>query len=198
MLEIEMKFRVPNAAAYEARLRDDFSLVFDAPRSEIDLFFRNEAAGFPTEGKALRIRRQDRRLVATFKGPRLDPKAKIREEIELPLGPALSPDADEASVEQVRGDWIRFFERLGFEPGPTVSKRRRTARLTFDGRAFEIVLDEVPPLGFFTEIETLAPPEELEAARRTTFALAERLGLAEPIPTSYLALLQNAASDEEL
>jgi adenylate cyclase class IV len=70
--------------------------------------------------------------------------------------------------------------------------------LTFEGRAFEIVLDEVPPLGFFTEIETLALPEELEAARRTTFALAERLGLAEPIPTSYLALLQNAASDEEL
>ncbi|MBQ5790150.1 MAG: CYTH domain-containing protein, partial [Thermoguttaceae bacterium] len=87
MLEIEMKFRVPDADAYERRLRDDFSLVFDAPRSEIDLFFRNEAAGFPTEGKALRIRRQDRRLVATFKGPRLDPKAKIREEIELPLGP---------------------------------------------------------------------------------------------------------------
>ena len=135
MLEIEMKFRVPDADAYERRLRDDFALVFDAPRSEIDLFFRNEAAGFPTEGKALRIRRQDRRLVATFKGPRLDPKAKIREEIELPLGPALPDDADEASVERVRADWIRFFERLGFETGPTVSKRRRTARLTLDRKS---------------------------------------------------------------
>ncbi len=201
MLEVEMKFRVENASEFEKRLKNDFQIEFGAPTRETDVFFKNKALGFPKAGKTLRVRRSGNSLAATFKGPRLDATTKTREEIELPLFPAFESGADSAENDQkiaeTRAEWIRFFKKLGFEPCAKVAKIRRRGRLTFDGREFEITLDEASPLGFFTEIETLAEPNELDAARTSTLALARKLRLGESVVKSYLALLDKSVADDE-
>lgn len=197
MLEVEMKFRVENATEFEKRLKNDFQIEFGEPIRETDVFFKNKALGFPKAGKTLRVRRSGNLLAATFKGPRLDATTKTREEIELPLFPAFETVENDAQIAETRAEWIRFFKRLGFEPCAKVEKIRRRGRLTFAGREFEITLDEAPPLGFFTEIETLAEPDELDAARTATLALAQRLRLGETVVKSYLALLEKSTDEEK-
>ena len=82
MLEIETKFRVDDSIAYERLLSETLGVELGAPTTESDVFFTNEALGFPNRGKSLRIRRRGNYLAATFKGPRLDSETKTREEIE--------------------------------------------------------------------------------------------------------------------
>ena len=135
LLEIEMKFRVPNLAEYEQIARERLGVEFGAPKREDDLFFRNDALGFPDQGKSLRIRRRDDYLAATFKGPRLDAQTKTREELELPLANATG------SVDDAQREWTTFFERLGFAPAARVVKTRRRASLSYSSREFELTLD---------------------------------------------------------
>lgn len=191
MLEIEMKFRVENAQAYEALLKEEQGVEFGAPLFESDVFFTNAALGFPNEGKSLRVRRSGDLLATTFKGPRLDSTTKAREEIELSLAPK---GCDEATLDKTRDDWIRFYERLGFQPFGAVEKTRRRARTVFAGREFEITLDVVDSLGVFTELETLAPQAEFVEARAVLLALADKLGLRDTITKSYLALTLEAST----
>lgn len=185
-----MKFRVDDPEEYEARLRDALETNLGPASVESDEFFRCDALGFPDEGKTLRLRRRGTYLAATFKGPRLDDATKSREEIELPLATPSSEDSAirDALVERRREDWSRFFRSLGFVPAATVEKTRRRGLAVFDGRNFEISLDRLDGVGVFTELETIAPEGDFEAARRAVQALAERLGLRDSIAKSYLAL----------
>jgi len=191
MLEIEMKFRVEDAQAYEAALKDSQGVEFGAPIFESDVFFTNAPLGFPNAGKSLRIRRSGDLLATTFKGPRLDSTTKAREEIELTLSPR---GCDDATLDKTQEDWIRFYERLGFLPFAKVEKTRRRALTVFEGREFEITLDYVDSLGFFTELETLAPRSEFDEARKTVLAFADVLGLRDSIVKSYLALTLEAST----
>jgi len=191
MLEIEMKFRVEDAQAYETALKVSQGVEFGAPIFESDVFFTNAPLGFPNEGKSLRIRRSGDLLATTFKGPRLDSTTKAREEIELPLAPR---GCDDATLAQTRDEWIRFYERLGFQPFGKVEKTRRRARTVFEGREFEITLDRVDSLGYFTELETLAPKSEFNEARLTVLTFADVLGLRDSIVKSYLALTLEAST----
>ena len=191
MLEIETKFRVEDAQAYEALLKETLGVEFGAPLSESDVFFTNATLGFPNEGKSLRVRRSGDLLATTFKGPRLDSTTKAREEIELALAPK---GCDGATLAKTREDWIRFYERLGFQPFGTVEKTRRRARTVFEGREFEITLDVVDSLGVFTELETLAHKAEFVEARAALLAFADKLGLRDAITKSYLALTLEAST----
>lgn len=196
MLEIEMKFRVADAAKYEKSVKELLGVSFGQESVERDEFFRCDALGFPNEGKMLRIRRRGSFLAATFKGPRLDDSTKTREEIELPLvvpAAGSSPIRD-ALVDRTRGDWTRFFTRLGFEPAEFVEKTRRRTHVEYGGRNFEISLDSLEGLGVFTEIETIAQEGDFEEAREMVKELAERLGLVDSIVKSYLALKLEAAT----
>ncbi len=191
MLEIETKFRVEDAQAYEALLKETQGVEFGAPLFESDVFFTNATLGFPNKGKSLRVRRSGDLLATTFKGPRLDSTTKAREEIELALAPK---GCDEATLVKTREDWIRFYERLGFQPFGLVEKTRRRARTVFEGREFEITLDVVDSLGVFTELETLAPKAEFVEARASLLAFADKLGLRDAITKSYLALTLEAST----
>jgi len=191
MLEIEMKFRVKDALSYEASLQTTLGVKLGAPVLESDVFFTNAALGFPNEGKSLRVRRSGDLLVTTFKGPRLDSTTKTREEIELRLLPERCEDV---MIEKTRDDWIRFYERLGFRSFGKVEKTRRRGRTILEGREFEITLDRVESLGYFAEIETLAPKSEFEDARTSVLALANALGLRDSVTKSYLALTLEAST----
>ncbi|MBR4751712.1 MAG: class IV adenylate cyclase [Thermoguttaceae bacterium] len=191
MLEIEMKFRVDDSTAYERLLRETLGVEPGAPTTESDVFFTNEALGFPNRGKSLRIRRRGNYLAATFKGPRLDSETKTREEIELTLVDE-APVVDEETtrrVDQARADWIKFYGRLGFLPYGEVVKTRRRARATYEERPFEITLDYVEGLGFFTELETTAEKSEFDAAKGVVLSLAQKLGLRDAVTQSYLSLV---------
>ena len=191
MLEIEMKFRVANAAEYERLISETLGASFGEPTVESDVFFTNEALGFPNEGKSLRIRRRGNYLAATFKGPRLDSQTKTREEIELTLvdeRPELSEE-NARRVDEARANWIRFYERLGFSQYGVVTKSRRRASTEYGGRQFEITLDEIDGLGVFTELEVSAEKEEFADARAVVMLLAQKLGLRETVTSSYLSMV---------
>ncbi len=192
LLEIEMKFRVPNLAEYEQIARERLGVEFGAPKREDDLFFRNDALGFPDQGKSLRIRRRDDYLAATFKGPRLDAQTKTREELELPLANATG------SVDDAQREWTTFFERLGFAPAARVVKTRRRASLSYSSREFELTLDVLEGIGVFTEIETTAPRLEFDAAKKVLLELAESLDLRASETKSYLALALEAATGKPI
>lgn len=178
-----MKFRVRDAEAYERLLAEKLRVSLGKAEREEDVFFTNEALGFPNEGKSLRIRRRGDYLAATFKGPRLDKTTKTREEIELPLG------TSGASAQESRDAWIKFYERLGFKVYGEVVKTRRRGAATFQDREFELTLDRVEGIGDFAELELQAPREEFDAARSALLALATALDLTEPEPRTYLGMI---------
>ena len=190
MFEVEVKFRVDDLKKYEEAL-EKFGALFVDVGEEEDYFFRNDALGFPDQGKMLRIRRRGSYLATTFKGPKLDATTKTREEIELPLVTRVSSASEtrDALVERMRREWTTFYERLGFEHVETVRKFRREAYVSFGMRAFTITVDTLDELGTFTELETIAEESEVEEAREVVLRFAEELGLTEPIVKSYLALL---------
>jgi adenylate cyclase class 2 len=110
------------------------------------LYDRRERT-FTSADKLLRLR-EDRRLTLTFKGPRQDSEFKKREEIELefPSGSPAHSLLDAVGLVQ----WL-YYEKV-----------RETWRLG----AAEIVIDELPDLGLFVEVE--APTEaEIDGIVRT-------------------------------
>ena len=191
MLEVEVKFRIEDPAAFESRVASLFGSTFGEPAVESDVFFRNADAGFPEAGKSLRIRRRGNELMTTFKGPLLDASTKTREELELPLATC-------GDVESAAANWTRFFERLGFQSAARVVKTRRRLRFRYEGREFEATLDVLKGLGTFAELETMAEESEFESARGATLALAAALGLSEPVKSSYLAMALAAQTSGEV
>jgi adenylate cyclase class 2 len=175
MLEVEIKLQ-PDAAAL-AQLRERLAdLCTREPRlrEQEDLYFAHPSRDLKSRDEALRLRYDDG-LVITWKGPKLDPPFKTREEIEFALG----TDLDTAT---------RLLEALGFRPVARVSKLREEWCLVQPHEA-TVCLDQVADLGTFAEVEVLA--EEAGAGRHALKAVLEVLGLSqhEAIETSYLGLL---------
>lgn len=191
MLEIEMKFRVDDVDSYERLLAESLGVVFGEPSTEADVFFTNQALGFPNEGKSLRIRRRGNYLAATFKGPRLDKETKTREEIELTLIDEREEINEENAkrVDDAKENWIRFYQKLGFAIYGEVVKTRRRVETSYDGRPLEITLDKIEGLGYFTELEIVAEKDNFEEAKAILMILASRLGLKNTIARSYLSMV---------
>ncbi|MGE3315786.1 MAG: class IV adenylate cyclase, partial [Planctomycetaceae bacterium] len=143
------------------------------------VYFRHPSRDFAQTGEALRVRITGDQARITYKGPILDTRAKIRHEIELPVG-ASAADAQE--LEQM----LRL---LGFEPLRAVEKSRTPYRLDWEGRPIELTVDEVSGVGTYLEIEGMADEKDREAVRDAILRLADRLGLANPERKSYLRLL---------
>jgi adenylate cyclase, class 2 len=177
MLEAEVKLSLDAAgrSALLARL-DELGAVAAAERAQVDVYFAHPARDFAATDEALRLRRDGTTLRITYKGPKLDPPRKTREEIEF----TLATDVETASA---------LLARLGFVAVATVRKRRREFRLD-DATPAIVCLDEVEGLGAFCEVECAAP-DSVEAGRRALGAALERLGLHEqpPMAASYLELL---------
>lgn len=174
MLEVELKFRVADEAALSERL-GLLGARSAGLESQRDAYFNHPARDFAETDEALRIRTIGMASTVTYKGPVLGTKAKSREELECGV-------ADVATFSQV-------LVRLGFRPTLLVEKERRHLELEWDGRAATICLDRVTGLGLFCELELLATKEDREAAERSIWSLATRLGLNEVERQSYLEML---------
>lgn len=136
MLEIEVKLRLADAAAFRALLIErgwepsrqvfERNTVFDTPDQEL-----------LNSQRLLRIRQIDGRAIVTVKLPAAyDGPHKVREEHEF--------ETNEA--EQVR----QVFLGLGYEPSWIYEKRRTTFRKNGENGVIEV--DETP-IGDFTEME---------------------------------------------
>src|SRR5215208_5003779 len=86
MLEVEVKYRLSDPAAVEARLRAWGAIVV-ADHEEADHYLNAPDRDFARTDEAFRLRRIGERNLLTYKGPRLDATSKTRKEIELPCPP---------------------------------------------------------------------------------------------------------------
>lgn len=143
--EIEVKVQVSPEELLITRRRAlelGFRPVHPRAREENCLFDLPDRR-LTEQGCALRLRQYGERSLLTYKGPRKDdPRFKIREEIETPIG-------DYAAA-------LRLLEALGFLVTFRYSKVRERFRGPEPG--VELCLDETP-FGCFVEIE--GPPEVL-------------------------------------
>lgn len=169
--EIEAKVRVASPEAVRRRVA---ALGAEArgPVLEVNRLFDDAEGSLRAGGAALRLREERRprdgavvRTTLTWKGPQRPGELKRRVETETTVGEAGPVGAILAA--------LGFRETFRYE-------KRRTA---WDVGVCEVVLDEVPHLGWFVEVEG---PDE--ASVRRTVA---DLGLAdEPtIAESYVHLL---------
>ena len=176
--EVEQKFPVADLATIERRLVETGAAV-GPPIEQVDLYFAHPVRDFALTDEALRIRRVGEESFITYKGSKIDPATKTRREIELPLA-----DGAEAARR-----WQELLEALGFHPVAEVAKRRRTAKVDWEGRQVEVALDEVAPLGSFVELEIGADEAEVQTAKNCLASLAAKLGLGLGERRSYLELL---------
>lgn len=166
-LEIEAKIQVDGLEPVAERL-GELKASFVAEQAQRDAYFLDAAGHLAQRGCGLRLRSETvaGRTVSilTFKGARQSGPYKIRPEYETAVADA------EAMV--------KILEGLGFRATLTVVKTRRMWELG----GCQVCLDDVPPLGFFVEVEG---PDE--AAIRTVLT---RIGLAErPLITEGYATM---------
>jgi adenylate cyclase, class 2 len=176
--EVELKFHVADAAETSLQL-----IACGARQGNVvrhyDLYLRHPSRDFKQTHEALRIRRTDRELLITYKGPVIDTRTKMRQEIEMPIG------AGPQDFERFR----ELFITLGFQPVHPVEKTRALFHLQWEGRELELAVDAVNELGDFLEIEALAEDQDRDQARDAILRLADRLQLKNPERRSYLAMV---------
>jgi adenylate cyclase class 2 len=184
MVEVELKYRLDDPEELLTRL-----IARGAARgvetAQVDLYLDHPVRRFEETDEAFRIRWDERDgLALTYKGPRLDPMSKTREEIEIGITGG-EPGCDSAAT---------LFGRLGFREVRRVSKRRTTFQVASDGREVAVSIDDVEGIGLFVELELIADEGDWQAARESLERLAQILGLA-PVQAerrSYLEMLLKA------
>lgn len=184
MYEVEQKFPLADLAEVQSRLVA-LEAAFSERREEVDLYYAHPSRDFAVTDEALRIRRIGSTALITYKGPKIDTTTKTRREIELPL----------TAGEDAAAGWSALLQALGFSPVAEVRKLRRTASVSWQGRAVTASLDEVQDAGTFVEIELMAEPDQLDAARAVVASLADALGLKRSERRSYLELVLESRGD---
>ncbi len=180
--EVEAKFIVTDVPKFLSLLRDS-GYVESGRESHVDTYMRHPNRDFRKTDEAFRLRRVNGEAVVTYKGPRLPGKVKTRPEIELSIG---ANDHEQ---------WLEMYENLGFEPVVAVRKERTLFKRGGSAEHLNelelvVMLDEVEQLGEFAEIETIVrSKDDLGAARCSILQEAERLGMQEEQPLSYLSQL---------
>ncbi|MBE6502121.1 MAG: class IV adenylate cyclase [Methanobrevibacter thaueri] len=173
MIEVEVKARIDSFEEMEKRLE---SLGAKKTKTEIqeDIYFQSPIVDFAQTDEALRIRTTDNDTFITYKGPKLNDKAKTRKEVEMSI-----ESAEKASD---------IFTEIGFKPARTVRKSRRY----YQFENFEISLDDVEGLPPYMEIEiALSDSDDYTEAQDEIFKLFERLGITDGFErTSYMELLE--------
>lgn len=180
MLEAEIK--LPLGGADETRLRERLAALGAAPspaREQADSYFAHPVRDFRRTDEALRLRLDDGVLRVTYKGPKLDPPRKTREEVEF----AIETGLDVATT---------LLERLGFRRAAVVRKRRAEWHLPGPHPA-TVSIDEVAGLGTYCEVEVSSTT--VEEGRTALAGLQRHLGLdhLSAIAESYLELLTRRA-----
>ena len=176
MLEAEVKLRIDEDRRERLqRHLIELGACADPPLEQADIYFAHPTRDFASTDEALRLRQDARGLRITYKGPKLDPPRKTREEVEFPITTSL----DTATT---------LLEKLGFSTVARVVKTRRDFRIDPPYPAV-VSLDVVAGLGTFCEVEV--ETESVEAGRRALDSLLDRLGLDDLplLDESYLEML---------
>ena len=178
MHEIEAKYTLPDPPTLRAALRRA-GFTLEHRVHETNRLFDDVQQTLRGRGEALRLRSKrtlpadgestaplgDAGHVLTFKGPAANGAIKIRREVETPVG-----DADAT---------IHLLSELGYHESFCFEKRRETW-LRDD---VEVLVDEVPQIGWYAEIE--APSAALVGAVAKELEIpADRV-----VPQTYVALL---------
>ena len=179
MLEIEMKFPVPEFAAAE-RILTQWQARAAPAIDEADHYFNAPDRDFARTDEAFRLRESGERNLITYKGPKQAGPTKTRTEIEVPL----------ESGAQVAADFERLVRSLGYRPTAVVRKRRTIwhfRRASFD---LQVCFDDVDDVGRFVEVEIVAAPEQRTQAEQVLQTVAAELGLQVSERRSYLEMLR--------
>jgi adenylate cyclase, class 2 len=182
MLEVEAKYRLPDPAVIEARLRE-WGATASADQTEADHYLNAPDRDFARTDEALRLRRIGDQNFLTYKGPRKDTTSKTRTEIEVPC-PAGAAIAE---------SYLRLFQQLGYRPTAVVRKHRRIFEFSRHGFTMHACLDDVDQVGSFIELEIVVEETEYEAAHAAVLRTANELNLGPTETRSYLEQLLGRA-----
>ncbi|MBN2371161.1 MAG: class IV adenylate cyclase [Vicinamibacteria bacterium] len=156
-LEREVKLRVADAKAARRALARIGAALERARHFEDNVVLDDESRSLSKSDRLLRIRRDGRRSVITFKGPRRAVRGiKSRREIEF-----------EAHDAEAAGE---LFSGLGYR---TIFRYQKY-RAIYSHGGVEIMLDETP-IGTFIEIEG-RPPEIRRAAAALGYDAGDYIG----------------------
>ena len=178
MIEVEVKAEINSFKEMETKLE---KLGAKKSKKEIqeDIYFASPIVNFAETDEALRIRSTNNNTFITYKGPKLNDKAKTRKEVEMTI----------ESVKKAKD----IFEEIGFREVRSVKKNRQY----YAYKNFEISLDDVEGLRPYMEIEiTLEDNNNYNDTQDEIFKLFEKLGITDGFErTSYLELLENLNND---
>ena len=174
MIEVEVKARINSFKEVEEKL-ENLGAVETKREFQEDIYFASPIVDFAQTDEALRVRTTNNDIFITYKGPKLNDKAKTRKEVEMSI----------ESAEKARD----IFEEIGFRPARIVRKNR----IYYNYENFEISLDDVEGLPPYMEIEiALDDDEDYSTAQDRIFELFEKLGITDGFErTSYMELLEN-------
>ncbi len=176
--EVENKYVVTDVARIVQQL-ESLGATIGSPVRQVDLYLAHPVRDFAATDEAFRIRTVGQNNFITYKGPKIDTATKTRRELEIPL----------ASGAKRQAAYRELFEALGFRAVAHVRKNRRYGHLQWKKWSVELALDAVDNLGDFVELEILADDASLADAQARLLELADALGLARPLRTSYLEML---------
>ena len=178
MIEVEVKAKINSFKQMEDKL-DKLGAVKSKEEFQEDIYFASPIVDFGQTDEALRIRTTNNNTFITYKGPKLNDKAKTRKEVEMTI-----ENADKAKD---------IFEEVGFKAARVVRKNRQY----YTYRNFEISLDDVEGLPPYMEIEiALDDDEDYSNAQDKIFELFAQLGITDGFErTSYMELLENNLND---
>lgn len=178
MFEVELKFPVESHETIRQQL-ESLEVTSESSSQHCDEYFNHSLLDFAAKDIALRIRSRASQHILTYKGPNLDQRAKVREEIELEFEPAQ------------RDKFRRMLLGMGFHSVAAVNKKRDSIAVVCDGHAIEVCLDDVEGVGTFVELEQVVGEKmEIEAAKENLESLAVKLGITtQPTTVSYLEML---------
>ncbi len=179
--EVELKFPLATSSDVDA-VRERIMALGATPSDTViqrDVYFAHPVRDFAQTDEAFRLRCAGEQNALTYKGPLLDAVTKTRHEIEVSVASGL------AAADQI----AEMLTLLGFRSVREVLKRRTPYHLAWQGRDWELAIDEVHELGWFLELETLATEVDRDASRESLLALSRELGLGKSERRSYLRLL---------
>ncbi len=184
MFEVELKFPAPSHETIRQQLKA-YQATAKSTALHCDEYFNHSLLDFATQDIALRIRSRNNLNILTYKGPNLDRRAKVREEIEITLN---ANDKDK---------FRQMLFGMGFHSVASINKKRDSINVVLDGQSIEVCLDDVEGVGTFVELEIVVDDkEQTDIAKQRLEKLAQSIGItAPPTTVSYLEMLLDASQE---
>ena len=184
MFEVELKYPVESHDEIRQQLLT-MNSTQTGTSNHCDEYFNQTLLDFAGNDIALRIRSAQESHTLTYKGPNLDSRAKIREEIEIQFN---TEDKD-----KFRGMLLG----MGFHSVLQVLKQRDSVAVRWQDEDVEICLDTIDGVGTFIELELVVQAkEQVGSAKATLEELAKTLAItSEPTTISYLEMLLDKQAD---